>query len=110
MKFFLHVGCGKQNKNNLKGFQNWEEVRLDIDPLVNPDIVGSLTDMKGAKSGNFGAIYSSHNLEHVFPHEVPIVLKEFHRVLEDDGFVVITCPDLQSVGAKLADGQLLEPL
>ena len=107
---FLHVGCGPQTKKNLKGFENWNEVRLDIDPLVNPDIVGTLTDMKGAKTGGFRALYSSHNIEHVFPHEVPTVLKEFNRVLDDDGFVVITCPDLQSVGAQLATGRLIEPL
>ena len=110
MKKFLHVGCGPQRKNNLKGFENWEEVRLDIDPQVNPDIVGTLIDMKGANSESFSALYSSHNIEHVFPHEVPVVLKEFHRVLDNDGFVVITCPDLQSVGAQLASGKLIEPL
>lgn len=110
MKKFLHVGCGPLKKNNLKGFSNWEEVRFDIDPQVAPDIVGSLTDMSEAKTGSFSALYSSHNIEHVFPHEVPVVLKEFYRVLDDDGFVVITCPDLQSVGAQLAKGHLIEPL
>lgn len=110
MNNFLHVGCGPQTKKNLKGFESWDEVRLDIDPLVNPDIVGTLTDMNGANTGAFGAVYSSHNIEHVFPHEVPTVLKEFHRVLGDDGFVVITCPDLQSVGAQLATGNLTESL
>ena len=110
MKKFLHVGCGPQTKKNLKGFENWNEVRLDIDPLVNPDIVGTLIDMKGAETGGFSALYSSHNIEHVFPHEVPDVLKEFHRVLDDDGFVVIRCPDLQSLGAELAAGRLIEPL
>lgn len=110
MKKFLHVGCGAVTKKNLKGFENWNEVRLDIDPRVNPDIVGTLIDMKEAETGGFSALYSSHNIEHVFPHEVPGVLKEFHRVLDDDGFVVITCPDLQSVGAELAAGRLIEPL
>lgn len=110
MKNFLHVGCGPQTKKDLKGFENWNEVRLDIDPLVNPDIVGTLIDMKGAKTGSFSALYSSHNIEHVFPHEVPKVLKEFHRVLDNDGFVVIHCPDLQSVGAQLATGKLIQPL
>jgi ubiquinone/menaquinone biosynthesis C-methylase UbiE len=109
-KYFLHVGCGPHSKINLKGFESWHEVRLDIDPLVYPDIVGTLTDMSGAKTSGFGALYSSHNIEHVYPHEVPTVLKEFHRVLDDDGFVVITCPDLQSVGAQLAMGRLIEPL
>lgn len=110
MKKFLHVGCGPQRKHNLKGFQDWEEVRFDIDSLVKPDIIGSLTDMNAASSSHFDALYSSHNIEHLFPHEVPIAIKEFHRVLGDDGFVVITCPDMQSVGAELANGRLLEPL
>ena len=47
MKKLLHVGCGPQNKNGLKGFSSsdWEEIRFDIDPKVNPDIQGTLTDM-----------------------------------------------------------------
>lgn len=110
MNNFLHVGCGHKTKFDIKGFDSWEEVRLDIDPLVNPDIVGTLTDMNSALTGGFGALYSSHNIEHVFPHEVPIVLTEFYRVLNDEGFVVITCSDLQSVGVQLATGNLLEPL
>jgi hypothetical protein len=110
MKKFLHVGCGPQKKHDLRGFQDWTEIRFDIDPKVNPDIVGSLTDMKAADTGGFNALYSSHNIEHVYPHEVLGVIKEFHRVLNDDGFVVITCPDLQSVGAELANGRLIEPL
>jgi predicted SAM-dependent methyltransferase len=36
------------------------------------------------------ALYSSHNIEHVFAHEVVPTLKEFRRVLKPDGFVVIT--------------------
>src|SRR5262249_34311784 len=31
------------------------------------------------------------------------------RVLRPDGFVVITCPDLQSVAALVADDKLTEP-
>jgi len=47
MKNFLHVGCGPQNKKNLKGFQSedWKEIRFDIDKNVSPDIIGTLTDM-----------------------------------------------------------------
>ena len=90
MKTFLHVGCGPQDKTNIHGFNNdnWKEIRFDIDKNVNPDIVGTLTDMKLVKTNSVDAIYSSHNIEHVFPHEVPIVLKEFHRVLKDDGSII----------------------
>jgi len=35
-------------------------------------------------------------------------LAEFRRVLKPDGFAVITCPDLQSVCALIADDKLTE--
>lgn len=110
MDKFLHVGCGPVRKNSLKGFDLYEEVRFDINPLVEPDIIGTLTDMHAVESESMDAIYSSHNIEHLFPHEVPVAIGEFFRVLKSDGFVVITCPDLQSVCAEVARGNLLEPL
>ena len=112
MKTVLHVGCGPQKKSNINGFNNdkWKEIRFDIDKEVKPDILGTLTDMKLVETNSVDAIYSSHNIEHVFPHEVPIVLKEFYRVLKDDGMVVLRCPDLQSVCEAVVDDKLLQPL
>ena len=112
MKAFLHVGCGNNNKSDLKGFNNdnWKEIRFDIDKNVKPDIVGTLTDMKLVETGSVDAVYSSHNIEHIFPHEVPIALSEFYRVLKEDGMVVITCPDLQSAGEALTQDKLFETL
>ena len=111
MKTLLNVGCGWSNISKLKGFNNdnWKEIRFDIDKNVNPDIVGTLTDMKLVETGSLDAIYSSHNIEHIYPHEVLIALKEFYRVLKDDGIVVITCPDLQAVCELVAKDKLLEP-
>jgi len=112
MKKLLHVGCGTDNKKSLKGFNNsfWSETRLDIDKNVQPDIVGSLTDMSLVDSRSVDALFSSHNIEHIFPHEVPTALREFNRVLSDDGFVVITCPDLISVCKAVVNDRLMEPL
>jgi SAM-dependent methyltransferase len=112
MKTFLHVGCGHEDKSQINGFNNdnWKEIRFDIDKNVNPDIEGTLTDMSLVKTGSVDAIYSSHNIEHIYPHEVPIALKEFYRVLKDDGIVVITCPDLQGVCEAVVNDRLLEPL
>lgn len=113
MKRFLHVGCGPQTKTNIqKGFNTagWQEVRFDIDPNVKPDIVGAMTDMRLVPTASMDALYSSHNIEHVYPHEVSIVLKEFHRVLKADGFVVLTCPDIQTVCEAVVQDKLLEPL
>jgi len=112
MKTFLHVGCGFLNKSHLKGFNNdnWKEIRFDIDKRVNPDIVGSLTDMKSVETASVDALYSAYNIDHIYPHQVPIALSEFHRVLKEDGMVVIKCPDLQSVCEAVAQDKLLEPL
>ncbi len=112
MKIFLHAGCGDQSQSDVIGFDNdnWKEIRFDIDERVNPDIVGTMTDMKSVETGSVDAVYSSHNIEHIFPHEVPIALSEFYRVLKEDGIVVITCPDLQSVGEAIAQDRLLETL
>tara|TARA_B100000212_G_scaffold308681_2_gene258579 strand:- start:1316 stop:1930 length:615 start_codon:yes stop_codon:yes gene_type:complete len=112
-KKFLHVGCGRLTKlHSTPEFKsnNWDEVRVDIDESVNPDIVASMTDMSVIESDNYDAIYSSHNIEHLFSHEVPIALREFHRVLNNDGFLIITCPDLQTVCREVANGKLTEPL
>lgn len=111
-KTFLHVGCGPARKEQAgPGFrgEDWQDLRLDIDPSVQPDIVGTMTDMSAVADGSVDAVYSSHNIEHLYPHEVPLALAEFRRVLKDDGFVVLTCPDLQSVAALVAEDKLTEP-
>lgn len=110
-RFLLHIGCGPKRKDQtLPAFQSddWQEVRFDIDESVAPDIIGTMTDMSAVETGSMDALFSSHNVEHLYPHEVGVAFREFCRVLKDDGFAVITCPDLQSVAALIADDKLLD--
>ena len=112
MKKLLHVGCGPKRRNQTtRGFNSaeWQEVRLDIDPAVSPDVTGTMTDMRDVPTGSIQGLFSSHNIEHLYPHEVPLALAEFLRVLSPEGFAVITCPDLQSVCQLVADDKLTEP-
>ena len=109
---FLHVGCGRAEKQHTTGAfaqTTWHEVRLDIDEAVKPDIIGTMTDMLAVADGSVDAVFSSHNIEHLYPHEVPVALAEFLRVLTPDGFAVITCPDLRSIGKLIADDKLTDP-
>ena len=107
---FLHVGCGPKHQAQTPfANKNWREIRLDIDQSVQPDVVGTMLDMSAVASESVDALFSSHNIEHLYPHEVPVALAEFKRVLKPDGFVLLTCPDLQSVCARVANDQLTEP-
>ena len=109
----LHVGCGQARSERLPAcFQTpeWRELRLDIDPGVQPDIIGSITDLSAVASASVDAIWSSHSLEHVHSFEVPLALAEFRRVLAPDGFALITLPDLRAIARHIADDRLCEPL
>ena len=112
-KTILHVGPGhRQNGARLPAAfasPDWQEIRLDIDPVNEPDIVGSMLDMAAVQNESVDAIYSAHNIEHVYAHEVPVVLQEFVRVLKPDGFLVVTCPDLQTVCQLVAEDKLSDP-
>ena len=112
MKKLLHVGCGPKRKDQTtREFSQaeWQEVRLDIDPAVQPDVIGTMTDMSAVADASVGAVFSSHNIEHLYPHEVPVALAEFLRVLQpEDGFAVITCPDLKSVCSLVVQDKLTE--
>ncbi|CAK7065272.1 MAG: hypothetical protein DELT_01622 [Desulfovibrio sp.] len=112
-KRVLHVGCGVHTPDKLhETFRgpDWTQVRLDINPAVEPDILASMTDMSAVESASFEALYSSHNLEHLHPHEVGTALREFRRVLKPYGFALITVPDIQQVAEYVAKDMAEEPI
>jgi protein O-GlcNAc transferase len=112
-KIVLHVGCGAYNPKKLHpqfDRSEWKELRYDIDPNVNPDIIGDMTDMAAVSAESVDAIWSSHNIEHLYPHQVEVAFKEFLRVLKPDGFVFMTLPDIQAVAKHVAEGNLEETL
>ena len=107
----LHVGCGYDTSADLPPPFNqapWQEIRLDLDPSVQPDIVASITDMRAVGDGAVDGLWSAHNLEHLYPHEVGAALTEFRRVLTPTGFAVITTPDLQMIAEAVAAGRLMD--
>ncbi len=105
----LNVGCGyalRQRLHNRFLRPEWREIRLDIDPAVQPDILCSITDISPIASDTVDAVWSSHNLEHIHRHEVPTALAEFIRVLKPGGLLLLTLPDLQQVAELVAADHL----
>jgi len=78
-------------------YGGWEHVLLDIQPARGVDLVHDARRLAELRPGMFDAVYCSHNLEHYYPHEVPLVLAGFHHVLKNDGFAEIRVPDLPAV-------------
>lgn len=112
-RVLLHVGCGTARQERLpECFKTgeWREVRLDIDPGVQPDIVADLTDMHAVPDACADAIWSSHNLEHLESFQVPTALTEFRRVLKPGGFALINLPDLQRIAELIAEGKVDQTL
>lgn len=92
-KSLLHLGCGGDPLPDWLGM--YHETRLDIDASHNPDIVGDMREV----SGNYDAIYCSHALEHLSPHEVIPTLQGWRNALNDGGSVMLFVPDLEDVRA-----------
>lgn len=85
-------GPGKMKEWSEAGYS---ETYLDIEPKTNPDVVASMTDM--GEIGPYNVVFCSHALEHLYPHEVHLALKEFQRVLKSGGVAIILVPDLEDV-------------
>ena len=65
-----------------------------------------MTDMGMIKNNSIDAIFSSHNLEHLETHMVPIALKEMLRILKFGGFILVNLPDLETIAKLILDGKL----
>jgi len=109
-KRILNAGAGSSRPGRLSGLltrSDWEEIRLDIDPNTNPDMVGSVCDLSSLFSpASFDAILCSHVLEHLYAHEVYPVMVQFRTVLKPDGFALIMCPDLMAAAEQLLENGL----
>lgn len=101
----LHVGCGPATlPGGVFPPDQWAETRLDIDPDVAPDVVASIVSLPLADA-SYAAVYSSHNLEHLAPDDVPRALAEFYRVLMPHGFAMVSVPDMGLAAARIAEGR-----
>ena len=95
----LNIGCGAYKD----GFQlpaewkSFREIRVDVDPSLNPDFQASMTDLSAIPTESVDAIFCRGALEHVYEHEVSIALGEMRRVLKHRGEIILTTVDLDRV-------------
>ena len=97
IKKVLNVGGNSKNISIPPCFNDWQNDLLDIDPTGKPDILCDARELSSLASGQYEAIYCSHNLEHYYYHDVSKVLRGFYSILKHDGFAYIRVPDIIEV-------------
>jgi hypothetical protein len=101
IKRLLNAGSGPGRARRIARMvdkEGWVEVRFDIDPHVEPDVVGSVIEIgRSFEPQSFDGVWSSHMLEHLYAHEVFPTLCQFRQVLKLDGFALIMSPDIEAV-------------
>jgi SAM-dependent methyltransferase len=110
-RVFVNAGSGTIGDTRLPPvFRDWKQIRVDVNPDLSPDLVASIHDLSEIPDGTIDAVWCSHCLEHLYPHQVPLALAEFRRVLRSDGFACMIVPDLQEIAAWIANDQLHETI
>ena len=72
-----------------------------IDPLksnISKQVYGSVFD-ESLDSKNFSCITAWHSLEHV--HDLENTITRFHKILDDNGTVIVAVPNYRSFDARL---------
>jgi glycosyltransferase involved in cell wall biosynthesis/MoaA/NifB/PqqE/SkfB family radical SAM enzyme/predicted SAM-dependent methyltransferase len=86
----LHLGCGHIR---IDGFVN-----VDIDPQVPAvDLVDNIGELSRFSSNSASTIYACHVMEHFSTNEVLPVLLRWYDVLEPDGELRISVPDIDRI-------------
>jgi predicted SAM-dependent methyltransferase len=109
-KLFANLGCGPKRGRQPSIFDGWRELRVDIEPAINPDIVADITDLSPIPSNSVDGVWSSHCLEHLYQHQVPVALGEITRILAPGGVACLLVPDLQAIAAYIAADKIHEPV
>lgn len=93
----LHIG-GRQAKPDWK--------ILNINPGDDVDYIGDIRDLSQFADGSCEMVYCSHVLEHVRQRDVLDTLKGIHRVLHDDGKLLVSVPNLDVLCALFVHKEL----
>jgi hypothetical protein len=106
-RIVVNAGCGPKDGAQLPAmFDSWHQLRVDVDPEVDPDVLTDITDLSAIPTGFADAVWTAHCLEHLYLHQVPQALAEFRRVLRDDGFLCLIVPDLQTIASYIVSDKM----
>tara|TARA_B100000780_G_C20897697_1_gene357285 strand:- start:84 stop:593 length:510 start_codon:yes stop_codon:yes gene_type:complete len=70
---------------------------FNIQKKKDVDIIGDLEDLDQFSENSIKEIYASHVFEHVKITSIPKILKNIHTILEQDGKLHISVPDMDII-------------
>jgi SAM-dependent methyltransferase len=91
----LHLGCGG---NHLDGYVN-----IDKYPTSGADLVISAERLP-LHDGCASEIFSSHMIEHIPRESLDATIKEWYRLLQFGGRIIIRCPNFELYLREWLDG------
>lgn len=100
MKKLLHFLCGAKGRRVHSIFQSedWEEIRLDWRPEVQPSILCHWKELDRLEGDSFDGIWSGFGLNRMSAAETPLLLKAWRRLLKKDGKVVTCVTNVRKLG------------
>jgi len=91
MDIVLKINIGGKKGYTKKEAEGW----TIVDVLKGSDYVVDIGTQKlPFEDNSIDAIYTSHTLEHIFPHHIDFVFSEMFRVLKEKRRVRIVVPDI----------------
>ncbi|MBI9052715.1 MAG: methyltransferase domain-containing protein [Bacteroidales bacterium] len=83
----LHIGANVESLT-------WEV--FNIVPADYVDHIGNAKNLSRFKNNTFSEIYASHVIEHFdYVNELEVALKEWYRVLNKNGKIYVSVPDME---------------
>jgi predicted SAM-dependent methyltransferase len=83
----LHLGCGSRRR---EGYVN-----IDARETAATDVVAKAWELVGFADNSVDEIYSRHMLEHLYPEDAELALREWQRILVPGGRLHLIVPDLE---------------
>ena len=99
----LNIGGSKGGDVFTDQTKDW--VIVDV-RKEHADVICNVSEEKlPFQDNSVEAVYTSHTLEHIYPHRLPFVLSEFHRVLLKNSSIRIVVPNIDKAIKSYVKGK-----
>jgi predicted SAM-dependent methyltransferase len=96
----LNIASGSNPEKKIHG------ANIDCSRIGQPDFICDARNLSIFPNSHFTIVRASHILEHFKPEEIVSVLREWIRVLHEDGELHIAVPNAKIILEELASGQI----